>query len=507
MFFKHPHIPKTFAAIDLGSNSFHLLIAEYSGQELRIVDHLREPVGLSRDLKSTGLISDEARVRALACLEKFGQRVRDIPKGWVNAVGTNTFRKASNASEFLQLAQTALGHPIDIISGLEEARLIYLGVCHGLSNEQQSRLVFDIGGSSSELIFGVGSTPKVLESFDVGCVTLSAEHFADGVITAKKLKKAEIAARSEFANWSRNFSLQHWDTSIGTSGTIRTIDQLLVNSGLGREGISLGALDALAERLTQLGSSEAIARELQLEKARASNLPGGLAILRALFSTLNIATMVVSDKALRQGLIYDMTGPSFHDDIRQRSIRQLTDKFGVDQAHAQRVLATALKLHEQVATPWALDHHDARHFLQWAVQVHEIGLAISHSQHHKHGAYILENSDLLGFSRQEQQTLALLVRAHRKKLAPALFDGFSADTIDTLLRILTLIRLAVLLNRNRSEQGIPEVTLKTAGTTLDLSFPAGWLAAHPLTAADLEYEASVLKPRGITLRLALAESA
>jgi len=500
MFFKHPRIPKTFAAVDLGSNSFHLLIAEYSGNSTRIVDHLRESVGLSRDLKASGMISEAARDRALNCLEKFKQRVKEIPQGWVNAVGTNTFRKAGNATEFLQQAQEALGHPIDIISGPEEARLIYLGVCHGLTNDNQSRLVFDIGGSSSELILGAGAEPRLLESFDVGCVTLSTEYFGDGIINARKLKNAEIAARSEFRDWAGSFRKEKWQIAIGTSGTIRAIDQILASTGLGKEGISSGALDTLAQHLIQLGTTEQVAKAFSLDKTRAFNLPGGFAVLRALFRTLDINTMAVSDQALRQGLIYDMIGTSFHDDIRSRSINQLVEKFNVDKDHCQRVLNTALQLYQQISGDWGLDYHDARYYLEWAIKVHEIGLNISHSQHHKHGAYILENSDILGFSRQEQKILALLVRMHRKKLPQSLFDGFSVETVDALLKILTLMRLAVVLNRNRSKQSAPAIKLSCADNQLNLLFPDNWLTEHPLTSADLSYETGVLKSRGIILQ-------
>ncbi len=499
MFFKQTRIPKTVAAVDLGSNSFHLVIAEYNGDDIRIVDHLRESVGLSRDLKATGKISDDAWFRALACLEKFSQRIKEIPQGWVNAVGTNTFRKAANAAEFLTLAQATLGHPIDVISGPEEARLIYLGVCHGLSNDTQARLVFDIGGSSSELILGIGPTPKILESFDVGCVTLSTQYFGDGTINLKKLKQAEITARAEFGYWTEIFKRETWQIAFGTSGTIRTIDQILATLGLSKEGISSGALDTLAQRLSQLGSTDAVAKEFNLDKTRAGNLPGGFAILRALFRALNISAMVVSDKALRQGLIYDKIGISFHDDIRSRSIGQLAEKFHVDAGHAQRVRTSALKLYEQVSADWGLDYHDARYYLDWALQVHEIGLSISHTQYHKHGAYILENCDVLGFSRQEQKIMALLVRAHRKKLPQSLFEGFSTETVEALLKILTLMRLAVVLNRNRSDQTTPEVNVRKEGEGLALQFPANWLADHPLSAADLEYEAGILKARGIVL--------
>lgn len=500
MFFKTKKIPETIAAVDLGSNSFHLIIAEYKQGNIRTIDHIREPVGLSRDLKETGLISDKARSRALNCLEKFGQRVKDIPAGWVSAVGTNTFRKAHNASQFLEEAQLALGHPIEIISGPEEARLIYLGVAHGQIEDKTRRLVFDIGGSSSELIFGVGTKEEILESFDVGCVTLTRQHFADGPLSEKKMRRAEIHTCNLFEQWADAYRQEKWDLVIGTSGTIRTVDKLMVELGLSREGITKEGLEALTSHLIKLKSCDEISKNLSVDKTRANNLPGGLAILKALFATFEINIMLVSEKALRQGLLYDLVSSTHHDDIRKQSIAQLANKFSTDSDHAKRVLNTTNTLYLQVCQDWGLEETNANKLIQWAIPIHEIGLSISHSQHHKHGAYLIQNCDLLGFSRQEQKVLALLVRAHRRKLHTDALEGFSPETLDLLIKVITLIRLAVVFNRNRSDHFAPEVELSAKNNSLLISFPEHWLAAHPLTAADMDYEAGVLKAHGMKLK-------
>lgn len=500
MFFrKKPQMAGTIAAVDLGSNSFHLLIAQQHDNSIRIVDHLKDSVGLSADLNATGQISEAARERALACLEKFGQRVQDIPRGWVNAVGTNTFRKAGNADAFLKEAEAALGHPIDVISGAEEARLIYLGVTHGLEGDDQCRAVFDIGGSSSELIYGIGTTPRQLESFDVGCVTLSSKIFASGELSAKKFRRAKVFAQSELDYWRQNYPDLKYDIVTGTSGTIRTIDRLLAEQGLSKEGITGEALDQLQEMLLSLGSTQQVAKTLKVDKYRARNLPGGLAILRALFSTLDIGHMVVSDKAMRQGLIYDMTGSKSHDNIRLQSIERMMEKYSVDRPHTRRIMSTIDGLFEKTATPWGLESSDIRNFLSWAAMTHEIGLYISHSQYHKHGAYLLENTDLLGFTRQEQQILALLVRCHRKKLPPQLFTGFSAESLETLNHAIAILRIAILLNRTRGDDFLPSFQVEADFDSIRLAFPADWLAGHPLTLTDLEYEARVLKDKNIDL--------
>lgn len=492
---------QTLAAIDLGSNSFHLLVARVRGQDLHVLDRLRESVRLGAGLDAKRRLRADTMDAALACLERFGQRVRDLPQGSVRAVGTNTLRVARNAAQFLARAELALGHPIEIVAGVEEARLIYLGVAHSLAEDTGRRLVIDIGGGSTEFIVGEGRVPALLESLHMGCVSLTGEHFADGKITRKAMRRAELAARQQLEPVEAAIRRSGYGETVGASGTIRAVAAVLRGAAQGEDQvITPRALRQLAEQVETVGEIAQLTR-LGFSADRAAVLPGGLAVLLASFDALGIQRMSVAGGALREGLLLDLVGRLGHapTDVRAASVAAFGERFRVDSAQVARVRATAGDLLAQVATDWQLQDQRTGAMLDWAAGLCEVGLAVAHTQYHKHGAYIVENADLAGFSREEQRVLAALVRAHRRKFPAEVFAGLRVPWDRWALRLAVLLRIAILLHRPREGGVPPELRCTAQGRRIDLRFPSGWLEAHPLTAADLEEEAGFL--RGADLEL------
>ncbi len=481
----------TVAAIDLGSNSFHMIVAQPEDGHLRMLDRIREPVRLAAGLDEKNRLAPDAQQRALDCLRIFGQRLQHLPQGSVRAVGTNTLRKARGSGDFLAAASEALGHPIEVISGVEEARIIYLGVSHSLPLIEQNRLVVDIGGGSTEVIIGRHFEPLRVESLYMGCVSASRAYFPDGVISREGMERALLAARQELRGIKHAYRRLGWREAVGASGTIKAVGAVVTAMGWSDGDISHEALDRLAEALVAAGHVDKLQLE-GLKDERRPVLPGGVAVLKAVFDELRIDMMRVSDWALREGLVYDLIGRIRHEDVRERTISALMQRYHVDGPQAERVTRTALTLLGQVAGEWELGE-SCDNMLGWAAELHEIGLAIAHSQYHKHGAYLLGNSDMPGFSRDEQQLLALLVRGHRRKFPLSEFKGLGGGQRKRVQRLCVLLRLAVLFHRSRSEHGAPELQLRADGSTLHLRFPPGWLEAHPLTQADLESENAFLR--------------
>jgi len=493
---KYP--PEHVAAVDLGSNSFHMVVAKLRAGELIIVDRLREMVRLGAGLNAQRHLTQDAQQRALACLDRFSQRLRDLPPGCVRAVGTNTLRTARNAGQFLTQAEKTLGHPIDIISGIEEARLIYAGVAQSLATDGKRRLVMDIGGGSTECIIGVDKVPLRKESLRMGCVSMSLAHFSDGKITNKRFKNAVIAAQQELEPFEYTFHKDHWDEAVGASGTSRAIRKILVGRGWSKDDITLDGLDRLAGTLLSLGRVDKFGFP-DLNPDRYPIFAGGVAILYATFKTLDIQQMQVSDGALREGLLYDLLDRIHHDDIRSRTVAALATRYHVDLRQVGRIQETLKSFLDQIPLIGAIDRETAEQWLNWAASLHEIGLDIAHSQYHKHSAYIIENADLPGFSRQDQVLLATLVRVHRRKFQLKFFKELTPPWNDAARPLAVLLRLAIVLNRSRHANSPPEIKLGLSNSRVDLRFPRQWLENHPLTAADLEQEASHLGAAGIEL--------
>jgi exopolyphosphatase/guanosine-5'-triphosphate,3'-diphosphate pyrophosphatase len=497
-----PDKPHEFAAaIDLGSNSFHMIVARLQNGQPVIFDRLREMVRLADGMDHDGNLLPLPQQRALECLRRFGQRIAGFPAGSVRVVGTNTLRSARNAEAFLAEAERALGHSIDIISGVEEARLIYIGAAHGLAAGEQQRLVVDIGGSSTELIVGAGREPRYMESLEMGCVTVTQDYFPDGNITARRVEKAWLYAQTELEPHVDTFLRFGWQEAVGTSGTIRAVKKVITTAGWTGGRISEEALRRL---VTTLAERERI-DNLGLEGLSAERAPvflGGVIILLAVFEALKIQSMAVSEGALREGLLYELVGRLQDEDVRSRSVAHLARRYHADAAQGERVAATALHALNQVADKWSLDREEAGNWLNWAAQLHEIGLDIAHSRHHHHAAYVIEHCDLAGFSQQEQRLLAALVRSHRRKLPLKLYKELPKRIGKLVPRLSVLLRLGVILNRSRAAGPACDFTVQVDDKHIKLKFPAGWLKQRPLTHADLEAEAAYLRAAGFVLEVA-----
>jgi exopolyphosphatase/guanosine-5'-triphosphate,3'-diphosphate pyrophosphatase len=489
-------VPDVLAAVDLGSNSFHMVVARHQHGQLLILDRLREMVRLGAGLSESGRLDDEAMARALRCLERFGQRLRAMRADSVRVVGTNALRRAKRKRWFLERARAALGHPIEIISGLEEARLIYSGVAHTSPMSPDKRLVIDIGGGSTELVIGEGFNPLLLESLSVGCVGLSA--FDDGRISEKRFERARTAVRLELEPIHEAYRKLGWVQVFGSSGTVRVIADVLRRLNPDDPRITLSSLNMLAQRVIAAGHVEKLDLP-EIDAERGPVLPAGLAILLEIVSNLNIDRVRVAEGAMREGLLYDLVGRFTDEDARLRTVRAMELRYHVDALQAARVEATAAGLLGQVESEWGLEDPLAESALRWAARLHETGLDIAHSKYHRHSAYLLEHADMPGFPREEQLLLAALVGGHRRQL--------SLDACEDLLPpwdrhaeyLIVLLRLSVLLHRGRSPQPLPEVSLRAKGRTLALELPARWMREHPLTLEDLEQERLYLKEAGFRL--------
>ena len=489
---------EVIAAVDLGSNSFHMKVARVVDGQLAVIDRMRDSVRLAAGLDENEQLSEKVCRRSLITLERFGQRLRNIPPGNVRTVGTNTLRRARNSDAFLADAQAALGHPIEIISGREEARLIYLGVAHSNAQDTGPRLVVDIGGGSTELIIGQQFEALRTESLDMGCVGTSREFFPDGAIDARRMRKAELAARQELEGVDESYRRLGWDSAIGASGTVRNVWQVLHDQAWSRTGITAKGVKRLRDALIQAGHAERLdLRGLQPE--RAPVFAGGVAILAAIFDALGVKTMSCSDGALREGLLYDLIGRLGHHDVREATIDDLASRYRAEEDQAQRVAASAGFLLGQVADTWGLEEQRYTHLLKWAARLHEIGLDIAHSEYHKHGAYVLRNAELPGFSRQEQVEVAALVHVHRRRFDLRQFDGLPRNHRSRVLSLAILLRIAVVLHRGRQDVDLSGVHVKAGKGWLLLEFVREWLSEHPLTEADLALEKTYLKSAGVEL--------
>ncbi|HET8942396.1 MAG TPA: exopolyphosphatase [Rudaea sp.] len=497
------HEGDLLAAVDVGSNSFHLVVARYEHGEPRVIDRLRDSVRLAAGLDEHGNLDAAHHAHAMACLSQFGQRVRGLPASRIRAVATNAVRQLGNAAAFLQPAEKALGHPIEVVSGREEARLIYLGVAHGIPDSPERRLVIDIGGASTEFIIGQHFEALEKESLQMGCIASTLRFFGDGKLTRKRWKQAQTEIGIELQQFVADYRAFGWGETIGSSGTARSIGNVVQAAGWCDSGINRMALDNLREALLACGSVDNI-RLPGLSGDRTPIIAGGVAILEASFTALGLDHMRVCETAMREGLLYDLIGRAEHRDPRAASIAALAQRYAVDRLHAQRVRATAVILFDQVADAWNLGAAE-RGWMGWAADIHEIGLAIAHSQHHVHGAYIVEKSDLAGFARHEQHVLAAMLRCHRRKPDVAALRALPERLRLSGLRVTALLRLAVLLQRARNTEPLPPLQLQADGKTLLLALPTTWMATHPLTRADLESERDYLKQLDIKLQVRESE--
>ena len=475
---------ETLAAVDLGSNSFHLQIGRVVDGQIYPLDSLREQVQLGAGLTADKRLDRASQSRALETLSRFRERLRGLPRDAVRAVGTNALRVAKNSTAFLREAREALGFPIEVIAGREEARLIYLGVAHSLPPAEHRRLVVDIGGGSTELIVGEGLRPRLMESLYMGCVSSSLRHFPDARIDKRSLKAAVLEARQELAIVTRSYRRSGWKEAVGSSGSVRSIESILSANGFAANGITHDGLERLRELLIKEGRADP-ERIAGLRPGRAAVLPGGFAILCAIFKELDIEQMSISEAALRHGVLYDLLGRVQHHDMREATVVQFTRRYQVDAAQAVRVRDLALRIYDQLVAAGTREDDPDRMLLDWAARLAEVGLSIAHAQYHKHSAYVLSNADMPGFSRIEQQRLARIVLAHRGNLEKMKDDGLE----DADWPVVFALRLASTLLRRRTSVRLPAFKVSVNESRFSLDLPRSWLARNALTAAALESEA------------------
>lgn len=485
------------AAIDLGSNSFHMVIAREVGGQPVLADRVRDRVAIAEGLSPAGRLDSVAQARALACLERFRDRLETVPEERRRAVGTATFRKLRDGGEFLARAEHALGMPIEVLPGREEARLIYLGVAHALGDLDGRRLVVDIGGASTECILGQEFRSYSEDSLAMGCVTWTRRYFPGGVVTQSGMERAVLAARSELEPVVDRYRGEHWDSAIGSSGTIRTIARMHEAQGWSDGVVTSDGLDRLIRLLAELARPEAFDLP-ELRPDRRGVIGGGVAILRAVFDELGVRTMRPSKGALREGVLYDLLARMHDDDIREASVRRFAQRLGADLDLAEQVRGTTTSLLNSIEGSVEIAPRD-RMLLGWAALLHGIGLAVSYSGYHKHGAYLVENADLAGFSRQDRHELALLLRCQRHTLRPELLAGLPGERMLAMRSLLPPLRVALCMHRDRSARKPVLPKMRYAGSRVRLVFPDGWLAAHPLTRTDLDEERALLAPMGIVL--------
>lgn len=477
-------INKFTAAVDLGSNSFRLQVGRLIDHQIYPLDGLKETVRLAAGLTPDKLLDEPSQQRALRALSIFSERLRGFAPDAVRAVATNTFRVAKNAAEFLQTAEATLGFPIEVISGREEARLIYLGVAHTLANPAQRQLVVDIGGGSTELIIGQNNEPLALESLYMGCVSYSLRFFPQGRVSKSSFRAAELAASQELQTLVNTYQSLGWDVAIGSSGTAKAIMELLLQNKLSEQGISRNGLSRLCAELICAGDPSRM-RVQGLRADRLPVLPGGLAIMSAIFNVFDLEIMAFSEGALRLGVLYDQLDRYHHDDMREVTVNRFMQRYEVDSRQANRVANTALNLlHQLVPATEEPDNVDAQ-FLVWAARLHEVGVSVAHSSYHKHSAYILLNADMPGFSRRDQMRLSQLVLAHRGKLERA--NSLEKDASEWTL--ICCLRIAVLLHRVRDDLPLPTMKIRFTKSGFQLIFADGGLADLPLTASALADEA------------------
>ncbi|MFT5676493.1 MAG: exopolyphosphatase/guanosine-5'-triphosphate,3'-diphosphate pyrophosphatase [Paraglaciecola sp.] len=487
------------AALDIGSNSFHLVVARIMAGSVQILHRVKQKVRLAEGLDKEDMLSEEAQQRGLQTLEVVAESLQGIETGNVRIVATYTLRKARNAKEFIKAARKILPFPIEVISGAEEARLIYQGVAH-TNHDDGQRLVVDIGGGSTEFIIGEGFNTKLLRSLQMGCVSYTNRFFKNGELNAKAFNKAVTHAQQELEMIDKKFNQLGWNSCIGCSGTIRTVIELAQRlDSTNRENyVSLSDLNTLIKLCCAAGNSA----DLQLDGLSEDRRPvfaAGLAILTATFKSLQISEMEYSAAALREGVLYEMEEQLTQPDIRQRSAESVATRYDVDIEHAKRVLATTMAVYRSCKKDWQLEHKELKSMLEWAALLHEVGLQINTRGIQRHSGYILQNLDLPGFNQEHQNLLATLVRFHRKKVKSQEIPEFSLHQTDKVNKLIAILRLSVLLNIKRQDDILPKMEITVRGKKLHISFPDNWLAQKPVFSADLERETDYVKELGVEL--------
>ena len=485
----------TLGAVDLGSNSFHLAIGRVDGDQIYPLDSLKETVRLATGLGPDKHLDSLAQDRALAALRKFSERLAGMPRETVRVVGTNALRVAKNAQPFLRRAEEILGFPIEVIPGREEARLIYVGVVHSLPLSSHNRLVVDIGGGSTELIIGNKLKAKATESLYMGCVSYTGRFFGDGRIDKKSLKQAELAAREQVQTIAARYQREGWKEAVGSSGTARSIAEILQKNGQSDGHITAAGLDWLREQLIAAGEL----RKLTLLGLREERIPvvaGGVAIMSGVFDELELDEMTVASGALRDGVLWDLLGRVHHRDIREVTVDQFVRRYHVDQSQSQRVGHLAQSLLKSLDAGGVLA--ERADFLAWGARLHEIGISIAQAAYHKHSAYILAYADMPGFSRQEQGWLSNLVLAQRGKLAKM---RAALEDDPRLAALAFCLRVAVIFHRSRRTLKLPRIAATRDAKGFRIALDPRWLAENTLVAVALEAEVAQWASVGMHFQL------
>lgn len=494
-----PDTPSQHVAIDLGSNSFHMVVAHHDGHQLRIVDRIKDMVRLAGGIDHHGRLDPATQERALSSLARFGQRISDIPQRRVRAVGTQSFRRLAHPAAFLVVAETALGCPIDVISGSEEARLVYLGVHQGTPVGDGRSLIIDIGGGSTELAIGTTDEPELTATVPAGCVSLTESHFRGGKLSASRFRRAVEAVEDRMVELIKPCRNLGWRRVIGSSGTMRAIASMANESKEDARNFTRADLERLRDLVLAAGHVDRI--ELPgLSSRRAPVIVGGLAILEALSNVLDIEAFETSDAALREGLLHDLIGRLDHADPRGLSVSGMAERLGCDADQAARVHDWVQAAFDQVAVGWELSD-DHRDLLLWAAQLHEVGRSVNHHHHQKHGAYLLTHADMPGFTRPEQRFMAALIALQRGKVKREAADWVPQRMRLPLMRLSALLRVAVTLARPRSDQAMPDFSLDPRYDSLVLGLPPIWLDTHPLSARGLKYQQRQLHKLGLELEI------
>ena len=487
------------AAVDLGSNSFRVEVGRVVDDQIYSLDTLKESTRLAAGLDAKNNLDEATQLRALDTLRRFGERLRDLPPGAVRAVATNTLRVAKNAAEFIPRAEDALGFPIEVIRGLEEARLIYIGVTHSLPLVNHKRLVIDIGGGSTECIIGESIDPLLMESLYMGCVSYSKRFFPDGVVTKKSFAQAEISAAREIEKIARNYRKLGWAEVVASSGTAKALADLFEANGMNpanTQGISQEGMSKLREKLITAGS----AAKLKLANLPEDRLPvfaGGIAIMSAIFSTLSIEKITYGEGALRLGVLYDLLGRFHRRDMRDVTVKQFVERYHVDQEQAARVEKTALEILGQLIPVQEPQYESEQQFLRWACALHEIGISVSRNGFNKHGAYIVSFADMPGFSKKDQERLAQILLAQRGKLERLSMLSMA----DPTWKLVLCLRLATLFHRSRDDQSAPVIFIKSLKEGFVLELFTDWLNSNPLSAARLADESAAWESKGSFLTI------
>lgn len=488
------------ATIDMGSNSFRLLVAKITPDGiLQPIDQIKDTVRLAAGLDKNNNLTPQSQQDALAVLLRFGERLAGFDANSVRVVATSTLRVAKNAKDFIKEARKVLGFEIEVISGNEEARLIYIGAMHSLAYSKDKRLVIDIGGGSTEFIIGRGYDPQIMESVTMGCVSFSNRYFTEGNLTETNFDNAIFNARSKIQAMEHLFANHDWVLAIGTSGTAHALYDLCVSYGFSNQ-ISLESLYKIKRMLVKAKNIDSI-NLTRLKDDRKAVMPGGISIMIAIMQELNIEEMTIADGALREGVMYDMLGRSSDEDLRQTTVASLKKRYEIDLVQSKHVFDIAHLIYTSLQKK--IDPNTLKLF-DWACQLYEIGLSISHNDYHKHGAYILANADLAGFSKPEQTIIADLVRTHRGGLVKAM--NSLVDSRKVIKLMILAFRFSVIFNRKR--QSLPENTILKVDNLdknhISFTLNKKWVNQNPLTLYSLNEEIEAWKKLDYDIDLVLA---